>query len=97
NGSYALALGRDTKPGHHGLVRPWLGPPNSRRQNLIFFTNRNILHTLKKEPLNIMLLHTSRTMALLRMKMVPIVSHIFDVSYSMGLGIEGCWTCWKEE
>ena len=22
NGSYALALGRDTKPGHHGLVRP---------------------------------------------------------------------------
>ena len=35
--------------------------PNSRRQNLIFFTNSNILHTLKKEPLNIMLLHTSRT------------------------------------
>ena len=22
NGSYALALGRDTKPGHHGLVCP---------------------------------------------------------------------------
>ena len=31
NGSYALALDRDTKPGHHGLVRP-----DSRRQNLIF-------------------------------------------------------------
>ena len=29
---------------------------------VIFFTNRNILHTLKKEPLNIMLLHTSRIM-----------------------------------
>ena len=57
NGTYALALGRDTKPEHHGLVRP-----DSRRQNLIFFTNRKILHTLKKEPLNIMLLHTSRTM-----------------------------------
>ena len=41
----------------HGLVRP-----DSRRQNFIFFTNSNILHTLKKEPLNIMLLHTSRTM-----------------------------------
>ena len=47
---------RDTKPGHHALVRP-----DSRRQNLFFFTNRNILRTLKKEPLNIMLLHTSRT------------------------------------
>ena len=33
NGSYALALGRDTKPGHHGLVRP-----DSRRQNLFFPT-----------------------------------------------------------
>ena len=32
NGSYALALGRDTKPGHYGLVRA-----DSRRQNLIFF------------------------------------------------------------
>src|SRR6185312_15163491 len=31
NGSYVLALGRDTKPGHHGLVRP-----DSKRQNLIF-------------------------------------------------------------
>ena len=41
----------------HGSVRP-----DSRRQNLIFFINRNILHTLKKEPLNIMLLHTGRTM-----------------------------------
>ena len=41
-GSYALALGRDTKPGHHGMVRP-----DSRRQNQILFTNRNILHALK--------------------------------------------------
>ena len=34
NGSYALALGRDTKPGHHALVHP-----DSRRENLIFCTN----------------------------------------------------------
>ena len=33
NGSYALALVRDTKPGHHGLVRP-----DSGRQNLFFPT-----------------------------------------------------------
>ena len=37
NGSYALALGRDTKPRHHALVHP-----DSRRENLIFCTN----HTL---------------------------------------------------
>ena len=48
---------RHTKPGHPGLVRS-----DSRRQNLIFFTNYNILHTLKNEPLNIMLVHTSRRM-----------------------------------
>ena len=42
NGSYALALGRDTKPGHHGLVHP-----DSRRQNLIFCTIRNFIHALK--------------------------------------------------
>src|SRR6185503_7474429 len=29
--------------------------------------------------------------------MVPVVSHIFDVSSSMGLGIESCRTCWKDE
>ena len=91
-GSYALALGQDTKPGHHGLVRP-----DSRRQNLIFFTNRNILHTLKNEPLNIMLLHTSRRMDGPWINTVPVVSRIFGVSYSMGLGIEGCRTCWKDE
>src|SRR6185312_3868771 len=34
NGSYALALGRDTKPRHHALVHP-----DSRRENLIFCTN----------------------------------------------------------
>ena len=42
NGSYALALGRDTKPGHHGLVRP-----DSRRENLIFYTIHNFIHALK--------------------------------------------------
>ena len=82
---------RDTKPGHHALVRP-----DSRRQNLIFFTNRNILHTLK-EPLNIMLLHTSRTMDGPWIKTVPVVSCIFDVFSSTGLGIEGYLTCWKDE
>ena len=92
NGSYALALDRDTKPGHHGLLRP-----DSRRQNLIFFTNRNILHNLKKEPLNIMLLHTSRTLDGPWIKTVPVVSRIFDVSSSTGLGIEGYLTCWKDE
>jgi len=91
-GSYALALGRDTKPGHHGLVRP-----DSRRQNLIFYTNRNILHTLKNEPFNLMLLHTSRRMDDPWIKTVPVVSHIFDVSSSTGLGIESCRTCWKDE
>src|SRR6185312_14302040 len=166
-GSYALALGRDTKPGYHALVvssstglgiegyltywkdelrnhtlgtkaqnmhqlrvfgakkqalyfsplpstscqwylcfgtrprhqtrAPWLGRPDSRRQNLIFFTNCNILHTLKKEPLNIMLLHTIRTMDGPRIKTVPVVSRSFDVSSSTGLGIEGCRTCWKDE
>ena len=29
--------------------------------------------------------------------MVPVVSRIFDISSSMGLGIEGCRTCWKDE
>ena len=76
----------------HGLVRP-----DSRRQNLIFFTNRNILHTLKKEPLNIMLLHTSRTMDGPWIKKVLVVSRIFDISSSTGLGIEGYLTCWKDE
>ena len=76
----------------HGLVRP-----DSRRQNLIFLTNRNILHTLKNEPLKIMLLHTSRTMDGPWIKMVPVVSRIFYVSSSTGLGIEGYLTCWKDE
>src|SRR6185295_14524891 len=92
NGSYALALGRDTKPGHHALVRP-----DSRRKNLIFFTNRNILHTLKKEPLNIMHLHTGRRMDSPLIKTVPVVSRIFGVSSSTGLAIEGYRTCWKDE
>ena len=92
NGTYALALGGDTKPAHHGLVRL-----DSRRQDIIFFTNRNILHTHKKEPLNIMLLHTSRTMDGPWIKTVPVVSRIFDISSSTGLGIVGYLTCWKDE
>ena len=44
-----------------------------------------------------MLLHTSRTMDGPGIKMVPIVSHIFDVSSSTGLGIEGYRTSWKDE
>ena len=79
--------GWDTKPGHHSLVRL-----DSRRQNLIFFTNHNILHTLKNEPFNIMLLHTSRRMDGPWMMTVPVVSHIFDVSSSMGLEIGGYLT-----
>ena len=58
---------------------------------------RNILHTLKNEPLNIMLLHTSGTMGGPRIKTVPVVTCIFDVSSSTGLGIEGYLTCWKDE
>ena len=91
-GSYALALGRDAKPGHHALVRPRLKKGKSN-----FFTNHNILHTLKNEPLIIMLLHTSRKMDGPWIKMVPVVSHIFDVSSSTGLGTEGYRTCWKDE
>ena len=44
-----------SKPGH-------LGPPRLKKANSNFFTNRYVLHTLKNEPLNIMLLHTGRTM-----------------------------------
>jgi hypothetical protein len=28
---------------------------------------------------------------------IPVVYHIFDVSSSMGLGIEGYLTCWKDK
>ena len=45
----------------HQTRAPWLGPPWLMKAKSNFFTNRNILCTLKKEPLNIMLLHTSRT------------------------------------
>ena len=34
----------------------------TRLRHQVFFTNRNILHTLKNEPLNIMLLYNSRRM-----------------------------------
>ena len=60
--------------------------PRGRRYVKNMGHNRNILHTLKKEPLNIMLLHTCRTMDGPWIKTVPIVSHIFDVSSSTGLG-----------
>jgi hypothetical protein len=46
----------------HQTRAPWLGPPKLKKEKSIFFTNRNILHTLKNQPLNIMLLQTSRTM-----------------------------------
>ena len=44
-----------------------------------------------------MLLHTSRRMDGPLIKTVPVVSRIFDVSSSTGLGIEGYLTCWKDE
>ena len=92
NGSYALALGRDTKPGHHALVHP-----DSRRENLFFCTICNFIHALKQESLNIMHLHNGRTMDGPWLKTVPVVSRIFGVSSSTGLGIEGYLTCWKDE
>ena len=46
----------------HQTRAPWLGPLRLKKAKSNFFTNRNILHTLKNEPLNIMLLHTSRRM-----------------------------------
>ena len=50
-----------TRPRHQTRA-PCLGPPRLMKAKSNFFTNRNILHTLKNEPLNIMLLHTSRRM-----------------------------------
>ena len=44
-----------------------------------------------------MLLHTSRTMYGPCIKTVPVVARIFGVSSSTRLGIEGCWTYWKDE
>ena len=46
--------------------------------------------------MNIMHLHTGRTMDVPLIKTVPVVYHIFDVSSSTGLGIEGCRTCWND-
>ena len=74
-----------------------LGPPRLKKAKSNFITNRNILHTLKNELLKIMLLHTSRRMDGPSIKTVPVVSRIFDVSSSTGLGIEGYLTCWKDE
>ena len=42
-------------------------------------------------------LHTGRTMDGPSIKTVHVVYHIFDVSSSMGLGIEGYLSCWKDE
>ena len=84
-----------TRPRHQ--TRPWLGPPRLKKAKSNFFKNCNILHTLKNEPLNIMHLHTGRTMDGPWIKTVPVVSSIFDVSSSTGLGIEGSRTCWKDE
>jgi len=85
-----------TRPRHQTRA-PCLGPPRLKKGKSNFFINCNILHTLKNEPLNIMLLHTSRRMNGPWIKTVPVVSRIFDVSPSTGLGIEGCRTCWKDE
>ena len=41
---------------------PCHGPPRLKEAKSNFFTNRNILQTLKNEPLNIMLLHNTRRM-----------------------------------
>ena len=46
----------------HQTRAPWLGPSRLKKAKSIFFTNCNILHTLKNEPLNIMLPYTSRRM-----------------------------------
>jgi hypothetical protein len=85
-----------TRPRHQTRA-PWLGSHGLKNAKSNFFTNRNILHTLKNELFNLMLLHTSRRMDGPRIKTVPVVSHIFDVSSSTGLGIESCRTCWKDE
>ena len=60
-----------------------------------FFTIHNILHTLKKEPLNIMLLHTSRRMDGPWIKTVHVVSRIFDTSSSRGLESRAIWPVGK--
>ena len=46
----------------HQTRAPWLGPPRLKKAKSNFFTNCNILHTLKNEPLSIMLPYTSRRM-----------------------------------
>src|SRR6185503_8901295 len=50
-----------TRPRHQTRAQ-WLGLPRLKKGKSNFFKNRNILHTLKNEPLNIMLLHISRRM-----------------------------------
>ena len=42
-------------------------------------------------------LHTGRTMDGPSIKTVHVVYHIFDVSSSTALGIEGCRTYWNDE
>ena len=81
----------------HQTRAPWLGPPRLEKAKSNFFRNRNIIHTLKNEPLNKMLLHTSRTMDGPWIKTVPVVSRIFEVSSSTGFEIEGYLTYWKDE
>ena len=85
-----------TRPRHQTRA-PRLGPPRLKNAESNFFKNRNILHTLKNEQLNIMLLHTSGTMGGPWIKTVPVVTRIFDVSSSTGLGIEGYLICSKDE
>ena len=85
-----------TRPRHQTRA-PWLGPPILKKgksnilHNLYFHTfsyegtiehNASAYWQDNEWPLN---------------KTVPVVSRIFDVSSSTGLGIEGCRTCWKDE
>ena len=70
----------------HQTRAPCLGPPRLMKGKSNFFTNHNILHTLKKEPLNKMLLHTSRTMDGPWIKTVP-VSPVF-LTYLLPRGSE---------
>ena len=92
--SYHWFLCFGTRPRHQTRA-PWHGPPRLKKAKSNFFTNCNILHTHKKEPLNIILLHTSRRMDGPWIKTVPVVSHIFDVSSSTGLESRAIWPVGK--
>ena len=79
----------------HQTRAPWLGPPRLKKAKSNFFTNRNILHTLNSEPLNIMLLHTSRTMDGPWIKMVPVCPVFFTYLLPRGLESRAIWPVGK--